>query len=127
MKKVEERRRFIRLEVPVELKYIVTGDPVRKEGTTKDLSCEGLRFTDKSKIKEGDLLEINLDVPHAPNSVHINAKVVWLKKLSTEDDSPSDIGVEFTKIEEDNKNTFLKYLCDIIYGQTEMMKHDQKK
>ncbi len=123
MKRAEERRKFIRLEVPVDLKYIATGDAVRKEAITKDLSCEGLRFTSEKELGEGSSLELNLDIPDAPNPVHISGKVVWAKRLSLEDGSPFEVGIEFTKIEEDNKNTFLKYLCDLIYGQTKMMEN----
>ena len=127
MRTSEERRKFIRLEVPVELKYIATGGTARREVTTKDLSCEGLRFTSDEDLKKGSGLELNLDIPNASNPVHIDAKVVWTKRLSTEDGSPFDVGIEFTKIEEDNKNTFLKYLCDLIYGQTKMMQNHKKK
>ncbi len=126
MKKVEERRKFIRLGVPVDLRYIIEGESERKETTTKDLSCEGLRFTDTQEIRQGSLLELKLDIPDTHNPVHINGKVAWVKRLSTEDSSPFEVGVEFTKIEEDNKNTFLKYLCDLIYGQTRMMEGNQK-
>ena len=127
MKRFEEKRKFIRLEVPVDLKYIVENEPVRKEVTTNDLSCEGLRFTSEEGVREGALLELNLNIPDASNPVHINGKVVWSKRLSTEDRSPFEVGVEFIKIEEDNKNTFLKYLCDIIYGQTKIMEDRRKR
>ena len=127
MKRVEEKRKFIRLGVPIDLRYIVEGDPVRVGVTTKDVSCEGLRFTSKGGIKEGASLELNLHIPDAPNPVHIKGKVAWTKRLSTEDVSPVEVGVEFTKIEEDNKNTFLKYICDLIYDQTKMMERRQKK
>lgn len=121
MKKIEEKRRFIRLEVPVELKYIIKGDPRRKEVMTKDVSCEGLRFICNDEIREGTALELNINIPNANNPVHINGKAVWVKKLSIEDGSPFEVGVEFMEIEEDNKNTFLKYLCDLIYNQTKKM------
>lgn len=121
MKKIEERRKFIRLEVPVEFKYIIEGNAVRKEVTTKDLSCDGLRFISEQGFNAGVPLELNLDIPSANNPVHINGKVVWAKKLSIEDNSSFEVGVEFVKIEEDNKNTFLKYLCDLIYSQTKIM------
>jgi Tfp pilus assembly protein PilZ len=124
MKKIEEKRKFIRLEVPVEFKYILASGAARKNVTTKDLSCDGLRFISEEGVEEGAQLELNLDIPNANNPVHINGKVVWIKRLSTEDGSPYEVGVEFTKIEEDNKNTFLKYLCDLIYGQTKIMEHE---
>ena len=127
MKKIEEKRKFIRLEVPVELKYIAEGETIRKDVTTKDISCEGLRFISNDEIKEGAILEFSLDVPNANNPVHINGNVVWVKRLSTEDGAPFEVGVEFAKIEEDNKNTFLKYLCDLIYNQAKKMESGQTK
>lgn len=126
MKKIEERRKFIRLGIPVELKYIIEGETQIKHVTTKDLSCEGLRFISDVDIGEGRILELNLSIPKATNPIHIKGKAAWTKKLSTEDDSQHEVGVEFMKIEEDNKNTFLRYLCDLIYGQTKMMERSQK-
>ena len=121
MKKVEEKRKFIRLEVPVELKYIVKGDTAIRDVATKDISCEGLRFVSEGELKEGSLLELSITIPNAANPVHVNGKVAWMKRVSTEDASPYEVGIEFMQIEEDNKNTFLKYLCDLIYNQTKMI------
>ena len=129
MKRItEERRRFIRLEVPIEVKYVVEedSDPVRKRVATKDLSCDGLRFISERKLDEGSLLDLNLTIPGATNPVHIKGKAIWSKKLSTEDAAPFEVGVEFVQIEEDNKNTFLKYLCDLIYNETKIMERTRK-
>jgi len=129
MKRVmEERRRFIRLEVPIEVKYVVEedSDPVRKRVATKDLSCDGLRFISERKLDEGSLLDLNLTIPGATNPVHIKGKTIWSKKLSTEDAAPFEVGLEFVQIEEDNKNTFLKYLCDLIYNETKIIERTRK-
>ena len=65
------------------------------------------------------MLEIKLDIPEVPNPVHAKGKIMWKKKLSLEDNAPFDIGAELLDIEEDNKNTFLKFLCDLIYNLPE--------
>lgn len=129
MKKfIEERRRFIRLGVPIELKYVVEEGPsqIRKQVATKDLSCDGLRFISEQDIREGAMLDINLTIPGANNPVHIKGKTIWSKKVASEDTAPFEVGVEFVQIEEDNKNTFLKYLCDIIYNETKAMERSRK-
>jgi len=125
MKKIEERRKYIRLEVPVQLKYILEGKPIRKEVTTKDLSCDGLRFISAEDLKTDIELEMDIIIPKAANPVHVKGKAVWSKRLTLEDGSPFEVGVEFVKIEEDNKNTFLKYLCDLIYCQTKIMEKNK--
>ena len=129
MKKIgEERRRFIRLEVPIEMKYVVEDDPsqMRRHVATKDLSCDGLRFISEQKIVEGAVLDLNLTIPGANNPVHIKGKAVWARKTASEDAAPLEVGVEFMQIEEDNKNTFLKYLCDLIYNETKIMERSKK-
>ncbi len=128
-KTTDERRRFIRLEVPIEVKYVIEDDPnqIRKRVSTKDLSCDGLRFISEQQIGEGAVLDLNLTIPLASNSVHIKGKAVWVKKTATEDTAPFEVGVEFVQIEEDNKNTFLKYLCDIIYNEAKTIERGKKQ
>ncbi len=127
-KAAEERRRFIRLEVPVEVKYVIEDDPdqVRRRVATKDLSCDGLRFISERRLNEGAFLDLNLTIPGANNPVHAKGKTIWARKTSTEDAAPFEVGVELVQIEEDNKNTFLKYLCDLIYNETKTMERDGK-
>ena len=107
MPQSEERRRFIRLTTPINISYVAPEQNKVLQAVSKDISALGVRFETKEKIKEGATLELTLELP----------KLVWSKRISLEDSSPYDVGVEFIKIEEDNKNTFLKYLCDLIYNR----------
>lgn len=112
-----ERRRYIRLKAPIRVTYTIPDTVNVYNSLTKDISAEGLRLESKTKdINEGSILELKLDIYGANNPVHAKGKVVWKKQLSLEDDAAYDIGIEFTEIEEDNKNTFLKFLCDLIYN-----------
>ena len=112
-----ERRRYIRLKTPIPVTYTVPETGSIHSAVTKDISADGLRFESEAKdIKVPGIVEMRLDISGAHNPVHIKGKVVWKKKLTLEDSAPYDVGVEFTEIEEDNKNTFLKFLCDLIYN-----------
>ncbi len=115
--KLAERRSFIRLREPINITYTVSGNNKVHNVTSKDISADGLRFqTHEKKLKEGDVLEMKLDIPEIANPVHAKGKIMWEKKLSLEDNAPFDVGAELIDIEEDNKNTFLKFLCDMIYN-----------
>ncbi|MFH1848306.1 MAG: PilZ domain-containing protein [Candidatus Omnitrophota bacterium] len=115
-KRYEEKRRFLRLTAPVELEYTLeNGDKINR-AVSKNLSALGISFTSRDKIATDTIMAIKLKVPNLKNPVHMTGKVVWAQALSAEDETTLDIGVEFIQIEEDNKNTFLKYLCDLIYG-----------
>ncbi len=115
MRKPEERRKFTRYALPLSLAYILDGENVVHKSTTKNISSLGIRFESGKKLNEGSTLELKIELPKALNPVHAQGKLVWVKKTSLEDGSPYDIGMEFLKIEEDNKNTFLKFLCDLAY------------
>jgi c-di-GMP-binding flagellar brake protein YcgR len=112
-----ERRRYVRLDAPVTVSYFAADGSKVTTTVTKNVSADGLRFETPDKdIAEGSNLEVKLSIPGAVNPVHAKANVVWKKRLSLEDGSPFDIGLEFIEIEEDNKNTFLKNLCDLMYA-----------
>lgn len=112
-----ERRKYIRLETPVSVTYTVPSSGIVHSSVTKNMSADGLRLETKAKdVKEGSILELKLELSGAHSPVHAKGKVVWMKQLSLEDDAPYDMGIELTEVEEDNKNTFLKFLCGIIYS-----------
>ena len=112
-----ERRKYLRAETPLSIR-IIARNKVVQETRTKDISPLGMRFeANDSDIDINDIIELRIEIPDTLGPVHARAKVVWKKKLSTKNGSLTDIGCEFTKIEEDNKNTFLKYFCDLLYGE----------
>ncbi|MDP3789735.1 MAG: PilZ domain-containing protein [Candidatus Omnitrophota bacterium] len=112
-----ERRKYIRLKTPVSVTYAVPDTGVVHTSVAKDMSADGLRLETKARgIAEGAVLELKMELCGAHSPVHAKGKVVWIKQLSLEDDAPYDMGIEFIEIEEDNKNTFLKFLCDLIYN-----------
>lgn len=112
----EEKRRYLRLNVPLEVEYVVNNNNKVYKIITKDISAFGVRFATTEKMQEGSGLELTLRLPNVPNPVHASGRIAWSKKVSPEGNAPFDVGIEFVKIEEDNKNTFLKYLCDLLYG-----------
>lgn len=112
----EEKRRFIRLEIPIKISYTSKNDNQIHEAFSKDISAEGLRFLTNSSLKKDDELEIKLNINDAKNPVHVKGKVIWINE-SGSDKETFEVGIEFMEIEEDNKNTFLKFLCDVMYKQ----------
>jgi len=111
-----EKRRHVRIGVPLSVRVISPGGGV-ESAESKNVSPLGIRFESKKNgLNVNDEIELAIKIPGALSSVHTKAKIVWKKKLPASE-SLSDIGCEFTNIEEDNKNTFLKYLCGLMYDQ----------
>ena len=111
-----ERRRFIRIEGPIEVSYVSQNSSTIRSITAKNISADGFRFETHDKdLSESGVIEMTINLPETANPVHTKGRVAWKKKISLEDRAPFDVGIEFIEIEEDNKNTFLKFLCDHIY------------
>lgn len=112
-----ERRRYIRLKLPIEIGYIANEGSSITKTATKDISADGLRFeTHDKSVNESNILELKLNIPGTANPIHAKGRIAWKKKITLDDSAPYNIGVEFIEIEEDNKNTFLKFLCDLLYA-----------
>lgn len=112
--KLPERRRFVRVEEPLKI-VVRCGDRV-EDLVTKNISPVGFRFEISNELDESQKLEIALSIPTAREPIQLEAQVVWQTKISLEDKSPYDVGVDITSIEDKSKNIFLKYLCDLLYG-----------
>ena len=112
----QEKRKSIRLKAPITLTYYSkSGGAVYRKGCT-DISPDGVKFFDDSETPVGKKLEIKLEASDISNPVHLDGVVIWSRKISLEDGAPFTTGVKFSGIEEDNKNTFLKFLCDLLYA-----------
>jgi len=117
MQGMTERRKFLRLKAPVGLR-IITKDSRVFNPPVKNFSARGVMFETGEKLSQNDQVEITLLLPNVKNPVHVNGKVIWHKKSGEQDKEISDVGCEFVKIEEDNKNTFLRFFCDLIYDKS---------
>ncbi len=111
--KLPERRRFVRIEVPLRLLVRVNGKDV--EAVTRDISPVGLRFCIEKELDLSKGLSMKLFIPLLEDSIDVSARIVWQKKISLEDAAPFDVGVEITHIQEIYKNVFLEYLCGLLY------------
>jgi c-di-GMP-binding flagellar brake protein YcgR len=114
--KSPERRRFVRIEIP--LKMLIDVNGTNLEVQTRDISPVGIRFQIKEKLDTSGHKTIRLFVPILEQSINITARIVWQAKVSLDDNAPFDVGVEIIDICEENKTVFLKYLCDLLYGST---------
>ncbi|MBU1913307.1 MAG: PilZ domain-containing protein [Candidatus Omnitrophica bacterium] len=115
---MREKRRFIRFDIALKVSYIIRKDPkVEKIGTTKDVSAQGMQLLTGDKLEAGDKVDLKIFVPEALNPAHMKGIVVWSIESGPAKSHSYSSGIDFEKIEEDNKNTFLKFLCDLMYAK----------
>ena len=113
---MREKRRFISFNVALETAYIVQKDPkIEKIGVTRDVSARGMQLLTNDKLEPGNEIYLKISVPKALNPAHIKGVVVWSREQDTAGNYPYSAGIDFKKIEEDNKNIFLRFLCSLMY------------
>lgn len=111
-----ERRRFIRIEVPIKVR--VSAGAWSEETTTTDISPSGMGLTLRREPKDGDVCDMEMKLAEDVSPVKVRSKIVWHSRVSLEDGSPYDCGMEIVEVEESSKNILLKYLCDLLYGSS---------
>ena len=115
--KLPERRRFIRIEVP--LRMTIKGEKWTEETKTKNISPIGMRFETHREFEKSEILELTVYLPSSENAlINVRARVIWQSKTSLEDNAPYDVGIEIIEIEESSRNALLKYLCDLLYDSS---------
>jgi c-di-GMP-binding flagellar brake protein YcgR len=114
-----EKRNFIRTDVSVPVDIYIQKDKEIEKIPAKawNISASGIMLESGVDLKVGMQAKINMIPPGTLNPVHCSGKIVWSTTSSKK--GRHNLGVEFLAIEEDNKNTFLKFLCDLIYKSAE--------
>ena len=115
---MREKRRFIRFGVSLKVNYIVReAKKIEKTGITKDVCAGGLQLLTEERLETGNKVELKVFIPQALNPAHLKGIVLWSKEVPDGKSLSYSAGIEFEGIEEDNKNTFLKFLCNLMYGE----------
>lgn len=122
---MREKRRFIRFEIALKVHYYVQKEPkTEKTGITRDVSAGGMHLVTQERLETGSKVELKLFIPEALNPAHLAGIVLWSKEIADAKKPSYSSGIEFGDIEEDNKNTFLKFLCDLMYRKIGKKKGD---
>lgn len=111
---MEERRRFVRLNVLTDIVYNKQFyNASRKLSISKDISKGGICIIAYEELKESDILDLKILLPD--NNAHIVAtgRVVWTKEFiieSAEKLHRYDVGIEFMEISEEDREKINKYV-----------------
>ncbi|GEM_PF-519125 len=111
----KEKRNYIRTRFSVPILIYIQGKNDAEKITARawDISASGMMIEADAKLTVGIEPDIDMTPPDSLNPIHCKGKIVWSSRRSI--GNGHNYGVEFISIEEDNKNTFLKFLCDLIY------------
>ena len=112
-----EKRKFIRLKVPLGVVYRV----VRKKKAQKpqisfihDISGAGVSLYCKEDLRHGDLLRIEIQIPHLADPVQVLGEVVWTAPRP--EHSNYHVGLRFRDVPAKDLSRILEYVYTIAIG-----------
>lgn len=108
---MKEKRKFTRLKAPLGAVYRRARKGVRKKDAVvflKDISGGGISFATKEALRDGDLLELEIQIPHLEEPVTAVAEVVWCTE--------GRAGVRFCDIDPQALNKILNYVHAVGIG-----------
>ena len=112
-----ERRRFPRLDASVAIEYSILGKaPLKETAFTKNISAGGICLIVYEKIEVNTILSLRINLGDNSDIIEIKGNVVWLSKFSMDPDKKErwDIGIEFIKINEEDRKRIFKYLFRLL-------------
>lgn len=105
----KEKRKFKRFDAFMSVRF-KANDTLKVTGISlsKDLSREGMKITSNEAIREGAVLDLEIDIPDDPKPVYTTAEVVWSKKLDG-DEKNYEQGIKFLMMDPVDKFRVLDY------------------
>ncbi|MBI4549496.1 MAG: PilZ domain-containing protein [Candidatus Omnitrophica bacterium] len=105
----KEKRKFKRFDAYMSVRYKAEdAQKVAGISLSKDLSREGLKITTTESIKEGTVLNLEIDIPDDPKPVYSKGEVMWSKRIEG-DEKNFEQGVRFLMMDPVDKFRVLDY------------------
>lgn len=117
-----ERRRHVRVDVDIPVRYILTKDSSPLTAVqTKNISMGGLCITIAEKLKRGDVISVEIDICAVSERITAKGEIMWVKE-ETENNDPQgirrfDIGLEFKELSNRHRKQLFNFLKEQITPQ----------
>lgn len=104
----KDRRKFKRFDAYMSVKYQFE-DQQKMQGISlsKDLSREGIKMNTDVDLKEGTVVDLEINIPDDPKPVHTSGKIMWSRP--SESEHGFDQGVRFLMMDPVDKFRVLDF------------------
>ena len=111
---MQERRRHIRLQIPVLVAFPNPRTLKTERSVTHDISESGLRFPVSVTLQVGQELALTLELPFQQGALHATGEVMWIREVTRLGMLQYDVGLQFRWIEEADRQRLLRFLQDFL-------------
>ena len=111
---MEERRRLVRLETPVEVSYAVLPEGSKQRTAAKNVSGNGLCLSTEKPLPPGAQLQVGMKLPDREQPVNAVAEAVWSAASEVVDKTGRqrsvETGVRFTEIAPQDRDALAQFV-----------------
>jgi Tfp pilus assembly protein PilZ len=104
---VTERRRFLRFDIALNALCEIVSERCKASYRVKNISNEGALVVADKKFKEGEEINLSMDVPGDNVPIFAACQVAWQECLGQ--GGPYETGLRFIKIDNSDKGRLLEY------------------
>jgi len=110
-----DRRHYVRSKVPIEIRYKCAKQPMRKT-SSNDVSTGGLRMMVEGKgFAVGEDISLIIELPQK-KKLKADGIIVWVGDSWKAEADHWEIGVKFTKMDAQSRDTLAKFLLTVQRG-----------
>lgn len=107
---MQERRKFIRFNVPIEVRYRAPQGAIEGSSLSRDFSREGIGLTLNERLAHGATLGLEMSIPGEIAPIIALGQVAWVKETGAERRDRFDAGIKLTRISPFDKSKLLEYV-----------------
>ena len=114
-----EKRKFIRLKAPIGVAYKLVKKNVRPRtyaSFSKDIGGGGVRIFVKEELRSGDLLELQIRIPHLEEPIRAIGEVMWYAVSKDRANETREAGVRFRDIDPGDLHAILEFVHTVGIG-----------
>lgn len=104
-----ERRKFLRFETALNALCDIAKGKQKASSKVKNISKEGALVLLEKPLREGDEIDLSMDVPGDNVPIFASCEVAW-QKARLKDDRYYETGVRFKRIDGSDKGRLLEYI-----------------
>ncbi len=117
---MEEKRRFVRIDWPVIVKYKLLDEPKSEDRCVgKDISEGGLSFPVYERVSKGSSLSLEIELPFDSMPIFAKGTVAWVREAGQKPARFFEVGIDFKDISLADRKRLRDYIANEIRERRE--------
>lgn len=111
---MQERRHYIRLQVPVLVEFPNPLTMKTERSYTLDISETGIRFPTAVRLAVSQQVALTLQLPFQNGTFHVSGDVAWIREIARMGATQYEVGVRFRWMEEADLARLSRFLQNFL-------------